>query len=107
MTPTSPWDALLDRLDRAVAHREQVSSDLVDELADLLVEAMREGTADRELDPGDSARWLGSLLRAQRLEQDEHESAPDEALSTLRVIVTRWLHPGRLDRTLATFAVEA
>ena len=103
MTPTSRWDALLDRVDRVVADREPVSSVLVDELGDLLVGAMRDGMADRELDPGDSARWLGALLRAQRLEQDEHESVPDQALSTLRVIVTRWLHPARLDRTPATF----
>jgi hypothetical protein len=97
------WDALLDRVDTLVDARADVDETVEAELTGLLVEAMRDGTADRELDPGDAGRWLATLLRAHAAVQDAGEEHPDDALSTLRVIITRWLHPGRLDQAPPTF----
>lgn len=93
----TPWDRLLDRIDELVHRGTPVTPDVEAELTTLLVDAMRDGVADRELDPDDSGRWLAMLLRTlTALRPDEQR--PDDTLSTLRVIVTRWLHPARLDR---------
>lgn len=98
----TPWDHLMDRLDELVHAGTEIGDDVEPELTDLLLAAMRDGVADRELDPADSGRWLATLLRVhQELRRDEHRS--DDALSTLRVIVTRWLHPGRLDQAPPVF----
>ncbi len=93
----TPWDRLLDRLDELACSPGALPADLELELGDLLVSAMRDGMADRELDPADSARWLATLVRTLAALQPQ-EARPDDSLSTLRVIVTRWLHPARLDR---------
>ena len=93
----SPWDLLLHRLDELACAPTTLPAGLTDELTDLLREAMRDGMADRELDPVDSARWLATLLHSLATLQP-HEAHQDDTLSTLRVIVTRWLHPARLDR---------
>lgn len=98
------WDALLDRVDAIVDARTEVDDAVQAELTELLVGAMRDGTADRELDPGQSGLWLGTLLRTHAVVQDAGEEQPDDALSMLRVIITRWLHPGRLDQAPPTFA---
>jgi hypothetical protein len=93
----SPWDRLLDRLD-ALAHAAgPLPRDVEDEIGGLLLAAMEDGMADRELDPADSARWLVTLLRTLGTLQPR-EDREDDTLSTLRVIVTRWLHPSRLDQ---------
>jgi hypothetical protein len=97
------WDALLDRVDTLVDARQDVDDAVEAELTDLLVEAMRDGTADRELDPGDAGRWLVTLVRTHAAVQAAGEERADDALSTLRVIITRWLHPGRLDQAPPTF----
>lgn len=86
------WDELLDRIDHLVASRALLTDELATELATLVGRAMDEGTADRELDADDCGRWLVALLRA---ETSVHDG--DTSLATLRTIVTRWLHPGRLD----------
>lgn len=95
----SAWDALLDRVDVVVADRVPVDDALQHELTELLRGAQRDGTADRELDPQDAGRWLAVLLRTHADVRDHGEKVPDDALSTLRVVITRWLHPGRLDQT--------
>lgn len=98
------WDALLDRVDAIVDARLDVDPTVQDELTALLVGAMRDGTADRELDPGQAGLWIAALLRTHSLVQDAGEDRADDALSMLRVILTRWLHPGRLDQAPPTFA---
>lgn len=99
----SSWDDLLDRVDTLVAHEEPVDDSVEAELRALLLGAMADGTADRELDPVDAGRWLTALLRTHHDVQAQGEELPDDALSTLRVIITRWLHPGRLDQAPPTF----
>lgn len=99
----SAWDALLDRVDEIVAARLDVDAEVQDELTDLLLGAMHDGTADRELDPYTAGFWLACLLRTHATVQAAGEDQPDDALSTLRVIITRWLHPGRLDQAAPTF----
>ncbi len=99
----SAWDALLDRIDLVVHEGTEVDAGVEAELTTLLVGAMRDGTADRELDPGEAGRWIAALLRTHASVADAGEERPDDALSTLRVIVTRWLHPGRLDQSPPTF----
>lgn len=93
----SAWDLLLHRLDELACAPGPLPADLADELTALVRDAMRDGMADRELDPRDSALWLATLLQSL-LTLQPHETRPDDTLSTLRVIVTRWLHPARLDR---------
>ncbi|WP_375000592.1 hypothetical protein [Aeromicrobium sp. CTD01-1L150] len=93
----SPWDRLLDRLDELACAPHELPDDLESEISALLLAAMRDGMADRELDPADSARWLATLLRTLTVLQPQ-EARADDTLSTLRVIVTRWLHPARLDQ---------
>jgi hypothetical protein len=101
----SAWDALLDRVDEIVDTRATVDAEVQSELTELLLGAMRDGTADRELDPGEAGLWLAALLRTHADVQDAGERRADDALSTLRVIITRWLHPGRLDQAPPTFGV--
>ena len=95
----SAWDALLDRIDVAAAENQVVDDALQEELTELLRDAQSDGTADRELDTVDAGRWLALLLRTHAHVRDTGEKVPDDALSTLRVVITRWLHPGRLDQT--------
>ncbi|RYY51238.1 MAG: hypothetical protein EON53_01715 [Actinomycetales bacterium] len=99
----SAWDALLDRVDVIADARADVDDAVQAELTELLVGAMRDGTADRELDPGQAGLWLAALLRTHTEVQDAGEERSDDALSMLRVIITRWLHPGRLDQAPPTF----
>lgn len=99
----SAWDALLDRLDLLVDEAATIDGHVEAELAGLLHGAQRDGTADRELDPQDAGRWLAALLRSHQDVRTHGEEHEDDALSTLRVIVTRWLHPGRLDQSPPTF----
>lgn len=99
----SAWDALLDRVDVIADARTDVDDAVQAELTELLVGAMRDGTADRELDPGQAGLWIAALLRTHAVVQDAGEDRADDALSMLRVIITRWLHPGRLDQAPPTF----
>lgn len=92
----SPWDRLLDRLDDLACSPEPLPPELADELTVQVAAAMADGMADRELDPTDCGRWLATLVHSLHALQPA-EVRPDDTLSTLRVIVTRWLHPGRLD----------
>lgn len=103
--PTEPdptaWDALLDRVDRLVASATLVDPGIVDELGDLIAAAITEGAVDRELDPRASGRWLAALASAHgHLLAAHPEADADAELALLRVIITRWLHPGRLDAPL-------
>lgn len=93
----SAWDDLLDHLDHVAAGRHDTSAS---QLTTMLRAAQREGLADGELDPVDAGRWLERLVAAR----DDLDAGDDTALSTLRVVVTRWLHPPRLD--LAARAAE-
>lgn len=92
----SPWDRLLDRLDELACSPEPLPADLVDELTAQVAASMADGMADRELDAADCGRWLATLVHSLHALQPA-ETRADDTLSTLRVIVTRWLHPGRLD----------
>lgn len=89
----SAWDQVLDRVDHVVAGHLGTTEALEADVAALLAQAMADGYVDRELDPLDSARWLVRLLQVEA----EVHSGDDATLSTVRVIITRWLHPGRLD----------
>lgn len=91
-TPESAWDDLLDRLDHCAD-----SHPTLEELVALVSAAQSDGLADAELDAVDCGRWLQGLIQVHAGMDD----VGDRALSTLRVMVTRWLHPPRLDLALA------
>lgn len=99
----SAWDDLLDHVDRLVDAQASIDDEVEADLVELVGAAQLDGTADRELDTADAGRWLAALLRARADVQAAGERRDDDALSTLRVIITRWLHPGRLDQTPPTF----
>lgn len=99
----SAWDQLLDRIDVLVDQAAPVDAGVEAELTELVGAAQLDGTADRELDTADAGRWLAALLRARIDVAAAGEARPDDSLSTLRVVITRWLHPGRLDQTPPTF----
>jgi hypothetical protein len=94
------WDQLLDRIDHLAGTPDKpLPDDLENQFAGMCEEAARDGSVDRELHAIDTARWLAGLLAAHRSVRSAHpEVAPDDDLAVLRVIVTRWLHPARVDR---------
>jgi hypothetical protein len=94
---TSAWDRLLDAVDHAVAAPDRPVEP--DHLARLVRDAVAEGSVDRELDPEDCGRWIAALARTHANVVAEHPDLdPDTELALLRLVVTRWLHPRRLDR---------
>jgi hypothetical protein len=94
------WDRLLDLIDHlAGAPDNRLPDDLENQFAGLCEEAARDGSVDRELHAIDTARWLAGLIEAHRSVRTAHpEIAADDDLAVLRVIVTRWLHPVRVNR---------
>ena len=96
----SAWDQLFETIDHLAAHTELVLDERVERtFADLCTEAISSGAVDAELHVDDTARWLTALLAAHRAARQAHpELDPDEDGAVLRLIVTRWLHPHRLDQ---------
>lgn len=93
----SAWDTMLDLLER-LAMDPDLTIDLGTEqkFAELATQAMVDDTIDRELHAADVARWLCGLALAHRVVRGNHpQGGPDGDLGSLRVIVTRWLHPAR------------
>lgn len=95
-----PWDELLDIIDHLAADQDAVLDPSVEQaFAELIVRGIENGTVDGELHVDDTARWLCAMLVARRAARDAHRDvAPDDDLAVLRLIVTRWLHPHRLDQ---------
>ena len=101
VTPTeTAWDRLLDLLDHLAGTPDApLPDDIENVFAGLCEEAARDGSVDRELHALDTARWLAGLITAHQSVRATHpENAADDDLAVLRVIVTRWLHPARIDR---------
>ena len=94
------WDRLLDLLERFASNPNLPLSDDVERtFAALCTQAIEEGSVDRELHLPDTARWLTGLVAAHRVVRQAHpEVPPDDDVAVLRIIVTRWLHPARLNR---------
>jgi hypothetical protein len=94
------WDRLLDLLERFASNPNLPLVDDVERtFAALCGQAVEEGSVDRELHLQDTSKWLIGLVAAHRVVRQAHpEVPPDHDLAVLRVIVTRWLHPARLDR---------
>ncbi|MEO6604080.1 MAG: hypothetical protein ABIN55_00570 [Aeromicrobium sp.] len=99
MSP-EPWDQLLDAIDHLAGDDEIVLGDGVERtFAMLITEAIAKGDVDGELHVDDTARWLTAMLSAQRSAREAHpDVAADDDLAVLRLIVTRWLHPHRLNQ---------
>lgn len=97
--PDAAWDRLLDLIDHlAGAPDTDLTGDVERTFAVLCAQGAAEGTVDRELDTAVAARWLTGMLAAHRNVRAAHsEVAADDDLAVLRVIVTRWLHPARVD----------
>ncbi len=95
-----PWDQLLDSIDHLAGDGELVLDESVERtFASLISEAITMGDVDGELHVDDTARWLAAMLSAHRSARTAHpEVAADDDLAVLRLIVTRWLHPHRLDQ---------
>lgn len=95
-----PWDQILDMLDHLASTGATVPNLAVEAtFAQLILEAKAEGFVDPELHVDDTARWLTAMLAAHRAARDAHpELPPDDDGAVLRLIVTRWLHPHRLDQ---------
>ena len=98
--PAEPWDELLDTVDHLAADPESVLDGSVEQtFATLITEAIQGGAVDGELHVDDTARWLCAMLVAHRAARDVHpDVSADDDLAVLRLIVTRWLHPHRLDQ---------
>lgn len=95
-----PWDQILDMLDHLASTAATVPNPAVEAtFARLISEAKTEGFVDPELHVDDTARWLTAMLAAHRAARDAHpEMSSDNDGAVLRLIVTRWLHPHRLDQ---------
>ena len=88
-----PWDQLLDTIDQFAGHDGPIlDEDVESAFAELITEAIATGWVDPELHIDDTARWITALLVAHR------NVPPDADGAVLRLIVTRWLHPHRLDQ---------
>ncbi len=95
-----PWDQILNMLDH-LASSADTPPDLTVEstFARLISDAIAEGFVDPELHVDDTARWLTAMLAAYRAAREAHPDVPaDDDGAVLRLIVTRWLHPHRLDQ---------
>lgn len=94
------WDQLLDTIDHLARDAELVLDAAVERtFATLITDAIADGQVDGELHVDDTARWLTALLVAHRAAREAHpEIDPDDDGAVLRLIVTRWLHPHRLDQ---------
>ncbi len=92
------WDRLLILIDHLVdRHDDRLPDDLEQQFAELCAEAVRAGSADRELHVDDTARWLRGLLVAHRAVREAHPGVDaDDDGAVLRLIITRWLHPHRI-----------
>jgi hypothetical protein len=97
---SEPWDELLNAIDHLSADQHLVLDDAVERrFAALCTQAIEAGEVDRELHVNDTARWLTALLAAHRAARVAHPDIPaDDDGAVLRLIVTRWLHPHRLDQ---------
>ncbi len=95
-----PWDELLDVIDHLVRDADLVLDEAVERtFATLITDAIADGQVDAELHVDDTARWLTALLVAHRAAREAHpEVEADDDGAVLRLIVTRWLHPHRLDQ---------
>lgn len=98
MSP-EPWDQLLDLIDHLAADPDLVLDENVERtFADMCTRAIDAGAADPELHINDTARWLTAMLAAHRVAREAHPEVPaDDDGAVLRLIITRWLHPHRLD----------
>ncbi len=98
MSPQA-WDQLLDTVDHLASDFEVALDDAVERtFAALCLDAIDAGLIDRELHLDDTARWLRGLLVAHRAVREAHpEVDTDGDGAVLRLIITRWLHPHRLD----------
>lgn len=96
----SAWDQLLDLIDHLAANPEvPVDDESERTFAALCTEAVAQGSVDSELHVDDTARWLRVMISAHRAERAAHpEIDADVDVAALRLIVTRWLHPHRLDQ---------
>lgn len=93
-----PWDELLDTIDRLATSTGSEPA-IEQTFAALVTRAIERGDVDAELHVDDTARWLRAMLVAHRTTRDTHpDVAADDDLAVLRLIVTRWLHPHRLDQ---------
>lgn len=94
------WDELLDAVDHLAADPGGALDHSAEErLVVGITRAVDEGDVDRELHVDDTARWLTAMLVAHRAVREQHpEVSADRELALLRLIVTRWLHPHRLDQ---------
>ncbi|AWB91222.1 hypothetical protein [Aeromicrobium chenweiae] len=90
----SAWDRLLDLVDRLATDVSlPVGADTEDAFVPLIAGAMEVHDIDSELHVPDVARWLVGLVHAHRAVRATHPDVhPDDDLSGLRVIITRWLH---------------
>ncbi|GAA3516588.1 hypothetical protein GCM10022234_09760 [Aeromicrobium panaciterrae] len=93
------WDQLLDLVDHLAADSEVPLDESERTFAALCTEAVAQGSVDSELHVDDTARWLRMMISAHRAERAAHpEIDSDVDVAVLRLIVTRWLHPHRLDQ---------
>ncbi|MEO6606443.1 MAG: hypothetical protein ABIN55_12570 [Aeromicrobium sp.] len=98
--PSESWDQLLDTIDHLAVDDALVLDESVDRtFSTLITDAIAKGDVDSELHVDDTARWLTAMLTAHRSAREAHpDVAADDDLAVLRLIVTRWLHPHRLDQ---------
>jgi len=98
--PDTAWDQLLDTIDHLAGDPDAVlDRDAERTFAALCTDAIADGSVDGELHVDDTARWLCAMLVAHRSARRAHPRVPADADgAVLRLIITRWLHPHRLDQ---------
>ena len=97
--PEAPYERLLELVDRLACDRDVViGHDVERTLEQLVIEALADGSVDRELHLPDVVRWLTALAHGYRAIRVDHpEVERDTELALLRLLITRWLHPARRD----------
>lgn len=97
--PEAPYERLLELVDRLATDPDlAIGHDVERTLEQTVIEALADGSVDRELHLPDVVRWLTAVVHGHRaLRVDHPQVEGDTELALMRLLITRWLHPARRD----------
>lgn len=98
-TPESPYEQLLDLVDRLASQPDlPISHDAERTLETIVIAAIADDSIDGELHLTDTVRWLTAMVHGHRALRESHPDVDaDTELALMRALITRWLHPARPD----------